>query len=221
MPVRSLFSALTLFLFCLTVCAGARAQAVTNGAVGSGGAGKLGAVREQARVLGGLTTLYALDPLSHSLCFADGKEGHIFQENEAKNLCSDLDFGGYSADSFSVGVEGGRVGVIIDLGDDAGLEARYGYRETVGNGQGFASLHVEDGRALVVKEVRPRTFQELKESEQLFADGKSVAKAPVKVGHIYLVRITDRHDKGFQLLAKLKVVSYVPGESVTIRWQVL
>jgi hypothetical protein len=44
---------------------------------------------------------------------------------------------------------------------------------------------------------------------------------PIKVGHIYLIRITDRHDRSFERLAKLKVVSYVPGESVTIRWQVL
>jgi hypothetical protein len=218
MSVRSLLSAFTLCLFCLTVCANAQAQTVTNAA---GGAGALGAVREEVRVVGGLTTLYALDPLSNSLCFADGKDGHVFQENEAKNRCSDLYFGGYSAGGFSVGVEGGRVGVIIDLGDDAELEARYGYRETVGNGQGFASLHAEGGRLLVVKEVRPRTFQELKESGQLYAEGKSVAKAPVKVGHIYLVRLTDRHDRGFQRLAKLKVVSHVPGESVTIRWQLL
>ena len=179
------------------------------------------AARAEAEGRGGIATLYALDPLAGALCFADGKDGRVFQDNEARNRCSDLDFGGYSAGGFSVGVEGGRVGVIIDLGDAAELESRYGYRETVGKSQGFASLHAEGGRIFVLKESRPQTFQELKESAQLFAEGKPSASAPVRVGHLYLIRITDRHDQNFQRLAKLKVVSHVPGESVTIRWQVL
>ena len=217
MSIRRSLAAFTPFLLCLTVCTQARAQAGMNGANG----GALGAAREEVRVVGGLTTLYALDPLASSFCFADGKDGRVFQQNETRNRCSDLDFGSYAAGGLSVGVEGGRVGVIIDLGDANGLRERYGFPETVGNGQGFASLHAEGDKVFVLKGSRPQTFQELKESEQLFAEGKPSASAPVKVGHVYLIRITDRHDKSFQRLAKLKVVSYVPGESVTIRWQVL
>ena len=170
---------------------------------------------------GGITTLYALDPLTSSLCFADGKAGRVFQQNETRNRCSDLDFGGYSAGGFSVGVEGGRVGVILDLGDGDEMLQRHGFNGTVGNSQGFASLHAERGKVFVLKSLRPQTFQELNESGQLFAEGKPIASAPVRVGHLYLIRITDRHDQNFQRLAKLKVVSHVPGESVTIRWQVL
>ncbi|MBV9924513.1 MAG: hypothetical protein JOZ96_05675 [Acidobacteria bacterium] len=218
MSVRRLLFALTPCLFCLFVCAQARAQSGMNGANGAGG---LGAPREEARDAGNVTTLYTLDPLSSSLCLADGKYGRIFQENETKNRCSDLDFGSYYADNFSVGIEGGRVGVILDLGDAAELKKRYGFEETVGMSQGFASLHAEGDKVFVLKERRPQTFQELQESGQLFAEGKSVASAPIKVGYIYLVRLTDRHHKDFQLLAKLKVVAYVPGESVTVRWQVL
>jgi hypothetical protein len=33
--------------------------------------------------------------------------------------------------------------------------------------------------------------------------------------------LTDIHDKSFQLLAKMMVVSYQPNDSVTIRWQLL
>ena len=218
MSVRRLLFALIPFLFCLAVCARAGAQVGMNGA---NGAGTLGAAREEVRDAGNITTLYALDPLSSSLCLADGKYGHVFQEHETRNLCSDLDFGSYHAENFSVGVEGGRVGVILDLGDAAELKKRYGFEETVGMSQGFASLHAEGDKVFVLKERRPQTFQELQESGQLFAEGKSVASAPIKVGHIYLVRLTDRHHRGFQLLAKLKVVSYVPGESVTVRWQLL
>jgi hypothetical protein len=209
------FGALALSLL---AARGAWAQTGLNGA---NRAGALGVAREEVRVAGGLNTLYALDPLTSSLCFADGKDGSVFHENQTLNRCSDLNFGGYSADGFSVAVEGSRLGVIIDLGDAGELEARYGYSETVGNAQGFASLHAEGGKLFVLKDRRPQTFQELKESAQLFAEGKATARAPVRVGHIYLVRITDQYDKNFQRLAKLKVVSYAPGESVTIRWQVL
>jgi len=35
------------------------------------------------------------------------------------------------------------------------------------------------------------------------------------------MRITDRHDKSFEMFAKVLVVAYTPGESVTVRWQVI
>jgi hypothetical protein len=43
----------------------------------------------------------------------------------------------------------------------------------------------------------------------------------VKIGHVYLARITDSYDNNFQVLVKLLVIAYVPGESVTLRWQAL
>ncbi|HKO41959.1 MAG TPA: hypothetical protein VJU84_01610 [Pyrinomonadaceae bacterium] len=64
-------------------------------------------------------------------------------------------------------------------------------------------------------------MQELKESTQLFQEGGSSASASIKLGSIYLVRLTDRRDKAFQRLIKLVVIAYTPNESVTIRWQVL
>ncbi|HKO41958.1 MAG TPA: hypothetical protein VJU84_01605 [Pyrinomonadaceae bacterium] len=121
---------------------------------GGAGGGTQSAQRTQveARVLGGLITLYALDPLARTFCFADGKDGHIFQNYEVRNRCSDIDFNNYNAGNFTVGVEGARLGRIIDLGTALELKQRYGYEETVGNGQGFASLHIEDGRIVVLKD---------------------------------------------------------------------
>ena len=194
-------------------------------AQGTGGAG--GGIQSaertqvEARVLGGLITLYALDPLARTFCFADGKDGHVIQNYEVRNRCSDIDFNNYNAGSFTVGVEGGRLGRIIDLGTAVELRQRYGYEETVGKGQGFASLHVEDGRIVVLKDRKSQMMQELKESTQLFQEGASSASASIRLGSIYLVRLTDRRDKAFQRLIKLMVIAYTPNESVTIRWQVL
>ncbi len=194
------------------------AQGGTNG-----GSSTQAAERTQidARVTGGIVTLYAIDPLARTFCFADGKDGHIFQNNEVRNRCSDIDFNNYNAGSFTVGVEGGRVGRIIDLGNAAELRQRYGYEETVGNGQGFASLRVENDRVVILKDRRSQAVQELRESALMFQEGTSGASAPIKLGNIYLMRLTDRHDRTFQRIVKLMVIAYTPNESVTIRWQVL
>ena len=214
-----LVAALAALALSLLDAQGARAQGANLD--GSKTAAAVVAREEVRPAAGGITTLYALDPLAVSLCLADGRDGHVFQQNATKNRCSDVEFGSYMPGGLSVAVEGARRGRIIDLGDAAELETRYGYQETAGKPQGFASLHVEGGKVFVLKNSRPQKFQELKESAELFTKGEATASAPVKVGHIYLIRITDDYDKSFQRLAKVKVISYVPGESVTIRWQPL
>jgi hypothetical protein len=164
----------------------------------------------------GLATLHALDPLSRTLCLRDGEPGGLFQDNEVKNRCSDIDFNTYTFGSFTVGIEGGRQGNIIDLGTAYNLKMKYGYQETVGNGQGFASLRIENGKIVILKDHKTGAVQELEEGRGLQNAGRA---ATVKLGHIYLVRLTDRHEKTFNLIAKLIVVDYRPNESVTVRWQ--
>ena len=170
---------------------------------------------------GGIITLYAIDPLATSLCFEDGRVGHVAQYHEIRNRCSDVDFNAYSAGNFTVGVEGSHVGTIIDLGTGEELRQKYGYSESsLMKGTGFVSLHLENQKIVLLKEER-KSFQYLKETEQLFEKGKSLATAPVKVGHIYLVRITDEQDKTYERMAKMVVIAYHPNESVTIRWQAI
>jgi hypothetical protein len=176
----------------------------------------------EPKIQGGVATLHALDPLAHTFCFRDGQDGYVVQQNEIRNRCDDLEFNSYNIGNFTVGNEGGRVGNIVDLGVAAELKKNYGYEESsLSTGQGFVSLRVEDGKVVVLKDRKAQTVQQLKESEELFKDGKSLATLPIKLGHIYLVRLTDTHDKSFQLLGKMVVVAYVPNESVTIRWQLL
>lgn len=177
--------------------------------------------QDLSKVSGGIATLYALDPLSQTLCFEDGKEGKTIQQNQVRNRCSDIDFNAYKENSFSVGIEGGRNGVIIDIGMASELQKRYGYTETVGGGQGFASLRVANGKAFILKDYKSGSEQDLAESSSLFTNGNTNVSVPVKLGHIYLLRITDRNDKSFERFFKLIVVSYKEGEYVTIRWQTM
>lgn len=153
--------------------------------------------------------------------FADGLEGGVFQHNEVRNRCSDIEFKNYNGNSFSVGNEGGRIGTILDLGSSNELEKRYGYSETVGKGQGFASLRVENNNVLILKDRRTQSEQNLVESALLFAESEKGANASIKLGHIYLLRIVDRYDKNFERIVKLIVIAYIPNESVTTRWQLM
>jgi hypothetical protein len=168
-----------------------------------------------------ITTLYANDPIAHSLCFTDGKEGGVFQNGEPRNRCSHIEFDAYKSGNLSVGIEGAEVGQIIDLGTEDDLSKQYGYQQTVGKGEGFASIEFRDGKLLIVKDRKPATRQELAQATQLFGNGQSVASAEARAGHIYLAHITDRYNKNFEILVKLLVLSARPGESVTFRWELL
>ena len=165
---------------------------------------------------GTLTTMYALDPITASLSLRDGKPGKVFQDHVAKNRDSQITFHIYAKDGFRVGIQGGERGVIIDLGSDAELRSRYGFADTVGSGQGFASIHLNQGRALIGKDYETGQFQPLKEFDELGRAPEDANVAQVLLGHIYLVRIDSAGKE--PLYAKLKVVSFIPGESVTIRW---
>jgi hypothetical protein len=179
------------------------------------------AAKPAAKEKGGIVTFYALDPLAHKFSFGSGKYGGVFQNRRVVNGGSDIDFNNYKAGGFSVGVEGGRLGTIIDLGTGADLEKAYGFAETVGGGQGFASIHRSRMKIVIRKGDNANSFQPLKEADSLFGEGKAGANAAVRLGHIYLIRLTDRNDKAFERLVKFLVISYREGESVTIRWQVL
>ncbi len=168
-----------------------------------------------------ISTLYASDPIAHSLCFADGKEGGVINGGAVFNRCSHIEFDNYKAGNLSVGIEGGELGRILDLGTAADLSKEYGYEETVGKGQGFASIVFQDGRVVILKDRRKGTRQELTEGARLFEPSRGMSSAEAKAGHIYLARITDSHKKDFQILVKLLVLTASPGESVTFRWELL
>ncbi|CAF1456314.1 unnamed protein product [Rotaria magnacalcarata] len=169
-----------------------------------------------------IVTLYTLDPVASTFCFDDGKYGQIISDWSVYNRRSDIDFNHYKAGSFSVGIEGSMVGTIIDLGSSADLQQKYKYQETVGGGQGFASIHRKNNTIVILKGASyNHTFQLMEESEELFREGKSTASTSVKLGHVYLLRITDRNDAGFERIIKMLVISYTSSEWVTIRWEVL
>ena len=169
---------------------------------------------------GSVVTLWARDPLASSFCLSDGVYGASFQNGEVRNRCSDLVFEVYKRGMFSVGAEGARHGAIVDLGTAEELQRRYGYEETVGGGQGFASIRRQDGKLVILKKRREATVQPLQEADRLQAT-TALASAPVLPGHVYVLRLVDQHDKQFDRVAKLIVLAHSPGESVTLRWECL
>jgi hypothetical protein len=75
---------------------------------------------------------------------------------------------------------------------------------------------------MILKEdIRQQEFQSLQEASKLFTDLVPSANAPIKLGHIYLVRIADKKDSRYQQIVKLMVIAFRPDESVTLRWELL
>ncbi len=174
----------------------------------------------QPRRRGGIFTMYALDPLARTFCFSDGKEGMTFAATDWGNRCSDLSFS--SAGNLVSGIEVDRLAAIVDLGTADQLRDRYGFEDAAGGGTGFASLHLQGDKIMVLKQdISKQEFQPLQEGPKLFTEVAPAATAPIKLGHIYLVRIADKKDKNFQQLIKLMVIAYRPEEAVTLRWELL
>lgn len=174
----------------------------------------------QPRKRGGIFTLYAIDPLARTLCFNDGKEGMAFTNTNWGNRCSDLSFAGNNLVS---GIEIERLAAILDLGTGDELSNRYGFEDAQGGGTGFASIHLQGDKVMVLKQdFRKQEFQPLlQEDAKLLAEVGSSVAAPIKLGHIYLVRIVDKKDKSTQQIVKLMVIAHRPEESVTLRWESL
>lgn len=173
------------------------------------------------RKRGGVFTMYALDPLSRTLCFNDGKEGMAFVETNWGNRCSDLSYTLAAGGNLVSGIEVNRVAAIVDLGTADQLRERYGFEDATGGGAGFASLHLEGDKIMVLKEdIRKAEFQPLEEGPKLFTEVGPSVTAPVKLGHIYLVRVADKN-RTTQQLVKLIVIAYRPDEAVTLRWESL
>lgn len=178
----------------------------------------------QPKKRGGIFTLYAMDPLSRNLCFADGKEGMAFASNKWENRCSDLSYTLAGGGSLVTGIELNRTAAIVDLGTANDLRGRYNYEDAENGGVGFASLRLEGDKVTILQDDNGKfkaSWQPLQESAKLFGEAKSSANAPIQLGHIYLVRIVDSRDKGFQQIVKLLVIAYRPEEAVTVRWELL
>jgi len=176
----------------------------------------------QPRKRSGIFTMYALDPLSRTFCFNDGKEGMAIANNQFGNRCSDLSYSLAGNGVFVAGIEVNRVAAIVDLGTSNQLRQKYGFDDADNGAVGFASLRLEGNKITILQEDNTTpVWQPLKEGPQLFTDLKASANAPIKLGHIYLVRIADTKDKSFQQIVKLMVISYRPEESVTLRWELI
>lgn len=176
----------------------------------------------QPKKRGGIFTMYIHDPLARTMCFSDGKEGMAFVNTDWRNRCSDLGFILAGGGSLVSGIEVDRLAAIVDLGMPDELRNRYGFEDAQGGAIGFASIHARGDRVMVLKQdITKQEFQPLQEASKLFADVAPQATAPIKLGHIYLVRIADKKDQSTLQLVKLMVIEHRPEEAVTLRWESL
>ena len=176
----------------------------------------------QPKKRGGIFTMYVHDPLARTMCLSDGKEGFAFVDNDWRNRCSDLGYIPASEGSLVSGIEVNRVAAIVDLGTPDELRQRYGFEEAPSGATGFASIHLNGNKVMILKQdLGKPEYQSMQEGPKLFTEVAPSANAPIKLGHIYLVRIADKKDTSFQQLVKLMVIAFRPEDSVTLRWESL
>jgi hypothetical protein len=110
---------------------------------------------------------------------------------------------------------------LLDLGTQSELAARYNYYETVGNGQGFSSIHFANSASNSTLYIKTKFayFQSMNESVALFTHNHSRCVAAVHTGHVYLLRISD--ERKVERVVKFLVISFIPNVQVTLRYYVM
>jgi hypothetical protein len=167
----------------------------------------------------GHVRLNAKDPFRHSWDFLRADYGGVLQDKEVRNAGQHLDYDAYYPGEFTVAIQGGEEGVIVDLGTDDELATRLGATQTVGGGQGFAALALEGARF-----GHPPADHVLDWSPGA-ADTSYTDHLPVKHRHVYLLRVSSRdaEDRVTELLVKLLVVKLetdiVEFEWVRLSWE--
>jgi hypothetical protein len=149
----------------------------------------------------GTADLFAKDPLRHDYDFVRAAYGSAMQNGQIVNVGSHIDFGNYTADGFTVGIQGGQVGAIVDLGDDA----------QVGGGLGYAGLALSGGSFNVpaANAVYMLTTADA---------GATSNNAPVAQDHVYALRIIDHDTPGAELVVKLHVTGFTSGTEASFEW---
>ena len=165
----------------------------------------------------GVSTLYALDPMTRFICFTDGGPGVSIQAGDVVNRCSHLAFNP-EPDRLLLGVQGGEKGALVDLGTPEELARHYGYAETTTNGQGRISIVLTDRRITIRAPDTRASPQPLRE-QQFLSTVRSQAVAAIVPGHVMLARLVRSPEP--DLFVKFIVLAHLPGQSVTLRWAVL
>lgn len=166
----------------------------------------------------------ATHPAASTLCLLDGQHGMVEQDGRVLNRNSHVDFEHYAPGCFSVGIQGGDQGQVIDLGDGKDLEA------TV-NGPPLETLRWRDGSVvaegdelLVPNPVgAPEAFHKVRRwlstvlsAPALAPNVGAMASAQIKPGHVYFVRIAAKRDPT-EIVALLLVEEYEVGKRVKVR----
>ena len=156
----------------------------------------------------GFATLYAKDPLRQSYDFVRSEYGSTIQNNQVVNAGAHISYSSYVDGAFTVGIQGGEQGIILDLGTDDEVAARLGVTETVGGGQGFAALAF-----------RERVFNDSTAQGALTAALHGAAPAPVVDRHVYVLRIqSEGSNTSKELVVKLLVISLTEGRETSFEW---
>jgi len=167
-----------------------------------------------------IATLYRFYPIARTFSFSYGTPGLVIDTNDVYNFNSDIDYGNYNAGYLTVGIEGDITGKMVDLGSQTSLSQEYGYSETVGYGQGYASIDFASNTSsqLVIRSAVQNQNQNLTETTQLYQTGSYNEYLYPYVDHIVLVRLSNSNNAEKVVKMLILAVDY---DYVTFRYDVL
>jgi len=171
------------------------------------------------------STLFSKDPLLSGLSFPEGNPNGIYDNYVVYNAGTDIIFGVYNPPSnLTLGVEGGRLAAVVDLGTEQEFRNTYGIEPTVTMFAPYYTIHYDDNSNLVYGQsytngklswaTFPSSITNQLNNVAYYTNFYPVA------GHFILARITDTYDSKFERIVKLVIMS-VESSEVTIRWDVL
>ncbi|KAL9655467.1 hypothetical protein ABK040_011862 [Willaertia magna] len=192
-------------------------------------------VDHPSRILDYYSTPYAEahikphDPFSSSWNFYCNLPGIGPQDYASVNYGSDIRTWWSGSDNyFEVGIQGGDTGYIVDLGEESDIRSQYGISNNVA--YVFSSIGFKDNQLQLVKSATSKdaTYVPLNGTviQALFQQQSYGNKLPIRLGHVYLVRITEGASDT-RIISKFKVTMTAPSDNsgklqlITLRHQTL
>jgi len=170
-----------------------------------------------------MSSLYAGDPLYHTLDFLDGSAGitydHYLPNYKASNIALD------KSGLLNMKHSNDQTSIWLDLGTSEDLIKRYRINWDVPQQSVYYGIHFKEDYLVLPKGLADKTWQPfpLRDIEPIHNNMTDSRSFLPKANHIYLLAI---HDKGhvntnFALLVKMLVLEYIEGSRITVRWDTL
>lgn len=159
----------------------------------------------------GVVTLYAFDEMQSTFGFVSNSFGYANINGRYHNKTSHIGYHRWRANSLTVAIEGSDSASVRDIGDPRD----YDHNVSIFHSIAWTGVKF-DLSEVGYSKTKSRVSMELPEPTA------STLSFDVNIGHIYIARlVTTMNSQRIHIPLVLRVLSSIPGQSVTFRWRYL